>query len=73
MFLASMFLIVFGAVAMDVYSASFGFVVGLFSLMGGIFLFAISLNYGPPPHAVSRAELEAEARALQAADSGSSP
>ncbi len=52
MFLASMLLIVIGSVLMWVYEApagAFAFVIGLFVVMGGAILFAISLNYGPPP------------------------
>lgn len=32
-------------------SANFGFVIGLFTTMAAIFLWAISLNYGVPPAA----------------------
>ncbi len=71
--LGSFFLIGFGAIAMEVYSASFGFVVGLFTMMGGVFLFPVALTFGPPPRAVTRPELEAEARGLLENDSSSRP
>lgn len=51
MFLASMLLIVAGGLLMAAFNApgQFAFVIGLFIVMGGVLLFAISLNYGPPP------------------------
>jgi hypothetical protein len=49
MFLGAMVLVAVGAALMAAYSATFGFVIGLFTVMGGIFLWAIALNYGPPP------------------------
>ncbi len=51
MFLASMLLIVVGGLLMEAFIApgQFGFIIGLFIVMGGVILFAISLNYGSPP------------------------
>lgn len=52
MFLLSVFLMVAGSVIMWAYYApglQLEFAAGLFTVMGGVFLWAISLNYGPPP------------------------
>lgn len=52
MFLLSVLMIVAGSVIMWVYYApglQVEFGAGLFVLMGGVVMWAISLNYGPPP------------------------
>lgn len=63
MFLASMLLILAGSVIMDAYYSVTGleFITGLFIVMGGCFLFAISLNYGRPPVYRPLPPLEGEA------------
>ncbi len=49
MFLGALILVVVGVLVMIIDTANMGFVFGLFTLMGGIFLWAISLNYGDTP------------------------
>jgi hypothetical protein len=62
MFLLSVLLIVAGAVIMDAYYApglQLEFGAGLFTVMGGVILWAISLNYGTPPATKPLGPLEA--------------
>jgi hypothetical protein len=66
MFFSALFLVALGVVIMIVDTANQGFVVGLFLLMGGIFLWGVSLNYGDPP--VTRPE-----ELLEPSDPGGSP
>lgn len=64
MFLVSMFLIVAGAVIMEVYynpGLQLEFGAGLFITMAGIILWAVSLNYGPPPATKPLPPLDASA------------
>lgn len=51
LFLASMFLIVVGSAVMWAFYTAPPpiFALGLFVVMGGVILWAISLNAGPPP------------------------
>lgn len=62
MFFLSLLLIVVGSIIMWVYYApglQLDFGAGLFTLMGGIILWAISLNYGTPPATKPLGPLEA--------------